>query len=160
MRKILEMEQINSLGLEVSMADKIYSLGLVVSMADNAMAKCLARRFKEVGIDLPHSQFILLRALYYRDGMSQLEAANLLSKDAAAIKRTVDYLESKGLIERRQVRPLKNALFLTERGRSVIPAAIKVADGLIGEIFGDMPADKRQRLMAALRTITNNANNI
>lgn len=139
---------------------KIYSLGLLLSMADNAMAKCLSRRFKKVEIDLPHSQFILLRALYYNDGMSQLEVANLLSKDAAAIKRTVDYLESKGLIERRQVRPLKNALFLTERGKEVIPAAISVADKLIDEILGEMPTDKREWLMSALKIITNNANNI
>ena len=72
-----------------------YSLGLLTGIASLALSKALNTALLENNIDLPHSQFVVLRILYFHDGMSQLDIANMVSKDAAAIKRTVDNLETK-----------------------------------------------------------------
>ena len=64
------------------------------------MAKALRIVLERYAVDLPHSQFVMLRLLYYKDGLSQQEIAALLCKDAAAIKRTIDNLKKRGLVER------------------------------------------------------------
>ena len=77
------------------------SIGLLLNKASVALSKSLNAAISANNIDLPHSQFIVLRCLYYNDQISQLDIAKLLSKDAAAIKRTVDELEKKRLVIRK-----------------------------------------------------------
>ena len=122
--------------------DEFYSLGFLMHRASVALSKSLNAALGNSGIDLPHSQFIVLRCLYYKDGISQLEIANLLSKDAAAIKRTIDNLEKKGLVERRPVRNLKNSVCITDKGKGMIPQALKIGENVINEALrGDNKED-------------------
>lgn len=111
--------------------DEFYSLGFLLSRASVSLARALTAEFRKEGIDLPHSQFVVLRCLYYRDGISQSEIANTLFKDAAAIKRTLDNLESKGYVRRQAVRNLKNNVFITESGKSVMPGLLRVSEKVI-----------------------------
>jgi len=122
--------------------DEFYSLGFLVSRASVSLAKAMNTRLESAGFDLPHSQFIILRCLYYRDGISQFDIANLLSKDAAAIKRTIDNLEKKGLVERHQVRNLKNSIHITEKAKQIMPEVLKTADGVITEALSGIDANK------------------
>ena len=51
-----------------------------------------------------------------------------LYKDASAIKRSIDNLEKKGLVERKVVSRCKNNIYLTEKGRELMPEVIAVAN--------------------------------
>ena len=93
------------------------SLGFQLGKALWALSATLNATLKENGIDLPTSQYIVMRFLYGQDGISQNRIATLLYKDAAAIKRSIDNLEKKGLVERRAVSRCKNNIYLTEKGR-------------------------------------------
>ena len=135
--------------------DDFYSLGLLLSRASISLSKVLNSRLQLNGIDLPHSQFIVLRCLYYRDGLSQLEIAKLLSKDAAAIKRTVDNLENKGLVERHQVRNLKNSIHITEKAEHMMPEVLKIADEIISEALNGIDMDKNMMFKALNKIYTN-----
>lgn len=139
--------------------DKLYSLGFLLNRASVALGKTLNNKLQEANIDLPHSQFVVLRCIYYRDGLSQLEISNLLFKDAAAIKRTIDNLEKKGYIERRQVHSQKNNVFITEQGSAVLPEAFKIAEGVIGTALKSFDENEVQKLMAALNIIHENIEN-
>lgn len=75
-----------------------YSLGYLLDRTLWALSNSLNVALKNEGIDLPHSQYLVLRTLFEKDGLSQNEIAAHLHKDAAAIKRTVDYLEQKDLL--------------------------------------------------------------
>ena len=76
-----------------------YSLGYLLDRTLWALSNSLNVALKKnEGIDLPHSQYLVLRTLFEKDGLSQNEIAAHLHKDAAAIKRTVDYLEQKDLL--------------------------------------------------------------
>lgn len=136
--------------------DEFYSLGFMVSRAAIALAKAVNAAFVEAGIDLPHSQFTVLRCLYYKDGISQLDIANTIFKDAAAVKRTVDNLEEKGLVVRSQVRTLKNAVYITEEGRNLMPKVLEVANGVIEKALTGMDKPSRDSLMLMLDDIYNN----
>lgn len=138
--------------------DEFYSLGFLMARASIALAKRVNAAFVEADIDLPHSQFIVLRCVYYKDGLSQLEIANTIFKDAAAVKRTVDNLEEKGLVTRSQIRPLKNAVNITEKGRELIPKVIEVANGVIDKALNGMLPQERHAFLFALDEIYNNLN--
>lgn len=66
----------------------------------SAMSQKLQSDLKVCGIDLPHSQYAVLRLLYENDGISQAQIARTLRKDTAAIKRTIDNLVKRGLARR------------------------------------------------------------
>lgn len=135
--------------------DEFYSLGFLVSRASVSLSKSINTRLEKVGIDLPHSQFIVLRTLYFKDGLSQLEIARLLSKDAAAIKRTVDNLEEKGFVKRNQVRNLKNSIQITEKAKKIMPDVLKVADKIIDDALYDIGLDKSKLYEALDKIYTN-----
>ena len=66
------------------------SLGFQLGKALWALSATLNATLKENGIDLPTSQYIVMRFLYRQDGISQNRIATLLYKDAAAIKRSIE----------------------------------------------------------------------
>lgn len=136
--------------------DKLYSLGFLLNRASVALGKTLNNRLQEAEIDLPHSQFVVLRSLYYRDGLSQLEISNLLFKDAAAIKRTIDNLEKKGYVERRQVHSQKNNIFITDQGKAILPEAFKIAEDVVGEALAGFSKKEADNLKNTLNTIFEN----
>ncbi len=138
--------------------DEFYSLGFLMGRASIALAKSANAALAEAGIDLPHSQFIVLRCVYYKDGLSQLEIANTIFKDAAAVKRTVDNLEEKGLVVRSQIRPLKNAVHITEKGKTLMPRVIEVANGVIDKALSGMAPQGRRDFLLALDEIYKNLN--
>ena len=106
----------------------VKSLGFLLDRALWALAAALNTALREHGIDLPNSQYIIMRFLYEQDGISQNRIATLMHKDAAAIKRSIDNLEKKGLVERRVVSRCKNNIYLTETGRELMPEVIAVAN--------------------------------
>ncbi len=132
------------------------SLGFLLNRASVALSKSLNAALENSGIDLPHSQFIVLRCLYYKDAISQFEIAALLSKDAAAIKRTVDNLEKKGLVERHPVRNLKNSVCITDKGKSLMPQALKVGEGVANEALGGFDKENLRLLRTMLDNIYTN----
>lgn len=136
------------------------SLGLLVTRASVALAKALNQAITAGGIDLPQSQFIVLRCVYFKNGLSQLEIAHILSKDAAAIKRTVDNLEEKGLVVRKQVRTLKNAVCITEKGTELMPQLLQIAEKTIEEALRGINSKQRELLYAILNTINSNLQNV
>lgn len=136
--------------------DGFISLGLLVSRASVALSKSVNAALLSEKIDLPHSQFIVLRCLYYKDTLSQLEIAHLLSKDAAAIKRTIDHLEEKGLVIRKRVRRLKNSVCITDKGRAVMPEVLRIADEVTDRALKGMDGNTRKRLCSLLDDVYNN----
>lgn len=136
--------------------DEFLSLGLLLNRAATAMSTLLNESLAKAGIELPHSQFIVLRCLYYKGDMSQLDIARTLSKDAAAIKRTVDNLEQKGLVERIPVRTLKNSVHITDLGRAIMPKALEVARLASDNVTREFYTDEIVKLKKNLEMIIEN----
>lgn len=136
--------------------DNFYSLGFLVSRASVALSKSLNVALESHNIDLSHSQFIVLRCLYFKNNLSQLEIANLLFKDAAAIKRTIDLLEKKGFVVRKQVRTLKNSVCITVKGKRIMPQILKIADNEINNALKGIEPENQLLLHAMLEKIYTN----
>lgn len=139
--------------------DGFISLGLLINRTATAMSAALNSALAEAGIGLSQAQFIVLRCLYYNGDMSQLDIARLLSKDAAAIKRTVDSLEEKGLVKRIPVRTLKNSVQITDAGKALMPRAVEIAQEASAKATSGLSSDEISLLMQQLNLINENLKN-
>lgn len=137
--------------------DSLYSLGFLLNRASFSLAKMLRAELKRNNLELPHSQFIVLRCLYYKDGLNQQEIATLLCKDAAAIKRTVDNLEGRGLVSRVHVSQRENSIRITDQGKELMPLALKCGDLALDKVLKDIEADDYELLKQLLHRIYLNA---
>lgn len=115
----------------------INRIGFMMEQALGAMTASLATAFKNEGIDLPHSQYAVLRlVLSCREPLTQVGIAEVLKKDAAAIKRTVDILERKGLVEREVRNGRSNNVVCTEKAHAISGVITRVANDTLHRIFG------------------------
>lgn len=97
------------------------TLGFLLARTSNEMSTYFNGFLKEHRIDIPHSQYIVLKILNDEDGISQHELSLRTFKDEAAIKRTLDILEKKGLVKRVPTNTRRNNIVLTEEGRALMP---------------------------------------
>lgn len=116
----------------------INRMGFMMEQALGTMTDALANAFKANGIDLPHSQYTVLRLLYSSETpMTQINIAEILKKDAAAIKRTVDILERKGLVVREAQNGRTNRVVCTEKALAMKEIVIESANDTLHRMLGD-----------------------
>ncbi len=138
------------------MKEEPHTLGFLLGRAAATMATLLNQTLKSEGIDLPHSQFVILRHLYNEDGISQQELAERIFKDNAAIKRTLDNLEQKKLIQRVHVTQRKNSILITEEGKQLLPQVLQSAEKAMRQILKDISYEDYQHLREMLEKIFRN----
>lgn len=115
----------------------INRVGFMMEQALGTMTGALAEAFKANGIDLPHSQYIVLRLLYSSETpLTQIRIAEILKKDAAAIKRTVDILERKGLVIREAQNGRTNKVVCTGEALAIKEIVTSSANETLHNIFG------------------------
>lgn len=134
----------------------IDTLGYYLDRALNVMIKLLNKTFAEKDIDLQHAQYTVLKVLWCFEGISQSRLSKLLGKDPAAISRALNYLESKGYIERRVTNGKTNGIFLTEYANSRKVEIESVADLVTDKATSGMDLHKKELLEQLLNTIYDN----
>lgn len=134
----------------------IDTLGYYLDRALNVMIKLLNKTFAEKDIDLQHAQYTVLKVLWCSEGISQSRLSKLLGKDPAAISRALNYLESKGYIERRGTNGKTNGIFLTEYANSRKVEIESVADFVTDKATSGMDLHKKELLEQLLNTIYDN----
>jgi DNA-binding MarR family transcriptional regulator len=140
------------------MKKKQHTLGFLLARTSNSMAMYLNSVLRKEGIDLPHSQFVILKHLYFQDGISQQELADLVFKDTSAIKRTLDILEKKGLIERIPVTLRKNSIKITDAGRALMPKVMDCLEKSKETYLQGISEDEYRMLTGILERIYQNIN--
>ena len=134
----------------------IDTLGYYLDRALNVMIKHLNKTFVEKNIDLQHAQYTVLKVLWCSDGISQSQLSRLLGKDPAAISRALNYLESKGYIERRGTNGKTNGIFLTEYANSRKGDIESVADLVTDKATSGMMQHEKDSLKQMLNSIYDN----
>ena len=134
----------------------IDTLGYYLDRALNVMIKLLNKTFAEKDIDLQHAQYTVLKVLWCCEGISQSKLSRLLGKDPAAISRALNYLESKGYIERRGTNGKTNGIFLTEYANSRKDEIEAVADLVTDKATSGMTQHQKDLLKQLLNTIYDN----
>lgn len=100
------------------------SLGYLTGVSHWKLRQKMAVKFQESGMDVTPDQWKVMISLVHKEEMYQSQLANCHKKDRAGIKRLVDHLENKGLVQRNP--SLKDSrtiiVTLTEKGQETVLA--------------------------------------
>lgn len=138
------------------MNKKQHTLGFLLARASSSIATYLNCILKKQEINLPHSQYIVLKYLYNKDGISQQQLANRLFKDTAAIKRTLDILEKKGLAVRVPITLRKNSVKITNAGKKLIPKVMACVEKSKETVLAGISKDEYNIFAGILEKIYQN----
>lgn len=88
------------------------------------------RRLTEAGFDITIDQWLVLNSIATHEGISQLEIAERVFKDAASVTRIIDLLIKKDLLERaaHESDRRRFTLEITKEGKSLMRNISKIVD--------------------------------
>lgn len=113
------------------MADKktyeLPYLGCLVGTAFQKMISQLEAALKQEGLRVSAGEYMILRSLYFRDGLQQCEICDMVGKDKASICRSVSALDKKGLIKLEPVSHKCIRVWLTAKANEIRPLIMKIA---------------------------------
>jgi DNA-binding MarR family transcriptional regulator len=100
----------------------------------------VANELKSLGLSIP--QFDLLSTLTEREGLSQQELAERLYVTKGNVSGLLDRMVEAGLVERRSLPGDRrsNALYLTDKGRSLAEQGIAAQRAYVSRTLGTLPA--------------------
>ena len=103
------------------------TLGYFVDRTFTNMVKFLNYELSEAGVGLQHPQFTIMMVLGSEDGISQSEITEIVDRDKASVSRNIKYLEGKGYIKKEGRDRKTNLIFLTEKGKEILPLLHKIS---------------------------------
>lgn len=103
------------------------ALGCKVGQAYQIMLSQLASELKKAGLDITTSEYLILRAVYSKEGLQQCDIADMVGKDKAAVCRCVASLEKKGLLATEAVSHKCLKVYLTEKSKEIEQTILRVA---------------------------------
>ena len=132
------------------------NFGFLVHDVARLMRVAYDRRTKALG--LTRSQWWVLNHLYFHDGITQSELADLLDIERPTLGRLLDRLEAKGWIARQADRNDRRAkrLHLTGEVQAVMQALRKIAAGLRADALEGLDASAQRQLIDHLLRLKTN----
>ena len=103
------------------------ALGCKIGKAYQILLGQLSTALKEFGLDITTSEYLILRAIYNKEGQQQCEIAEIVGKDKAAVCRSIAGLEKKGLVRTETVSHKCLRVYLTDISREIEPRIMEVA---------------------------------
>lgn len=107
---------------------QIHTLGYYVDRTFTNMVKFLNYELTSAGLDLQHPQFAIMMVLASNEGITQTQLTEFVDRDKSSVSRNIKYLEERGYIERTGESRKKKFLYLTEKGRKIMPLLYEISD--------------------------------
>ncbi|MDE7461991.1 MAG: MarR family transcriptional regulator [Muribaculaceae bacterium] len=104
------------------------ALGCMLSNANQIFLKELERALKDAALNITTMEYLVLRALYSKDGIQQCEIAEMVGRDKAGVCRCVTGLVKKELVRVEPVSYKCLRVYLTATARSLQPKVMQVAE--------------------------------
>ena len=104
------------------------ALGCMLSNANQILLKELERALKDAALNITSMEYLVLRALYSKDGIQQCEIAEMVGRDKAGVCRCVTGLVKKELVRVEPVSYKCLRVYLTATARSLQPKVMHVAE--------------------------------
>lgn len=103
------------------------NVGCMVGTAYQVLVARLAETLAEAGLELSVPEYMILRALYTRDGLQQCEIGTMLGKDKGAISRCVAAMARRNLVATEPVSHKCLRVYLTDESRRLKPTILAIA---------------------------------
>jgi len=104
------------------------SIGYLTGIAYRAINRTLSNNLKVAGNKITSEQYGVLKQLWAKQGLTQLDIAKATHKDKPGITRLLNNLEQKGLIERKVNKEDKrcNKIYLTKAGKDLKKSSVQI----------------------------------
>ena len=102
-------------------------VGCLVGMAFQRMMSQLDIALKKEHLNITAAEYMILRALYSRDGLQQCEITDMVGKDKSSVCRSVSALAKKGFVSTENVSYKCIRVWLTEKGNEIRPTIMQIA---------------------------------
>jgi len=128
-------------------------LGYWLRAVSNHVSHAFKVKVERHGVTV--AEWVVLRALFVRDGVKPSELATTLGLTRGAISKLVDRLAAKDLVSvRSDVRDGRAQLVtLKVSGRRLVPTLAALADKNDAEAFGHLEPEHRASLLATLKSL-------
>lgn len=103
-------------------------VGCLIGSAFQTMTSQLESALKKEGLNLTAGEYMIMRALYSRDGLQQCEICEMVGKDKASICRSVSALVRKGLVMTESVSHKCIRVWITDNAKEIRTKIMKIAD--------------------------------
>jgi len=136
------------------------SVGTAIFLASKSLERAAEYRIKnELG--LTSSQWKVILALKFFNGISQKELAGKIYVDGSTLVPVIDKMENGGLVERKPDPNDRrnNLIFLTKKSESIIDSIIDILLQLRKEFYKGISQKEQDKVQTILRKITDNADN-
>lgn len=129
------------------------AVGCILGKAYQTLLVQLATALDKSGTGITPAEYLVLRAVYYQEGLQQCEIANMVGKDKSAICRCVSGLESKGLVRCEAISHKCLRVYLTEKGAELQPRVMEVANERHKALSGMISKEDLDVFIRVLETI-------
>lgn len=129
------------------------NVGCMLGTAYQVLIGELGKTLSEAGLQISAPEYLILRSLYYRDGMQICELSDMVGKDKGAVSRSVKGLAEKGFVAAQHISHKCLKVFVTESGRRIEPEIMKVALRRHKALESILTADQMQIFFSALQKI-------
>ena len=132
------------------------NFGFLVHDVARLLRVAYDRRTRELG--LTRSQWWVLNHLYFHEGITQSELAEVLDIEKPTLGRLLDRLEDKGWLERRADVSDRRAkrVYLTGNVQDLMRALRVLAADLRGKALDGLDEGEREQLLETLRVVKGN----
>ncbi|MDE7347425.1 MAG: MarR family transcriptional regulator [Muribaculaceae bacterium] len=110
--------------------EKTYDMpyvGCLMGSAFQRLTVQLEAALKRVGLGITAAEYMIIRALYSRDGLQQCEIVDMVGKDKSSICRSVAALAKKALVRTEPVSYKCIRVWLTDKAREIQPSVMQIA---------------------------------
>lgn len=111
--------------------EKTYDMpcaGCLMGSAFQKLTVELEATLKREGLGITSAEYMILRALYSRDGLQQCEIVDMVGKDKSSICRSVSALAKKDLVSTEPISYKCIRVWLTDKAREIQPRIMQIAD--------------------------------
>lgn len=129
------------------------NVGCMVGTAYQVMVAQLDRKLADEGLELSVPEYMILRALYTRDGMQQCEIGTMLGKNKGAISRCVATMVRKNLVATEPVSHKCLRVYLTAESRRLKPRILEIARQRQQALESMLSPDEINGFVSALKKI-------
>lgn len=139
------------------MEERFKTFTILMAKIRRSIQKLKAEEMSEYDLKIPHVS--CLYYLYVDGEMTATELCDVCDEDKAAISRSVDQLESRGLVvcnTSGSKKKYRAEIKLTETGREIAEKVSKKVDAVLDSVSAGLSEEERKTFYSVLTLISNN----
>lgn len=133
----------------------------LVNFLSRSFTDMISKKIKQNGINLTREQALILRHLYYNDGIVQNELAYISNRDKTTLTRLINKLENKTLLSRVSCSNDQRCkkIFISEAGKELIQQVIPLVDESMHKLMNNITNEEVNNAVQTLHKLMQNIEN-